>query len=143
MFHLGRPIGRDKLLELVQREFPELALYIEADQKGEVQWDSIAYIPDGLIRDLNIPEELNEQRSAWATAGTASSALTQVPLSKLPRGFLTSRTRNGIWIRGSGNERGKVRVLSSMGPIPELSMPANYPPCASSLLKKRGSGQRI
>ncbi|KAJ8699060.1 hypothetical protein PTI98_002218 [Pleurotus ostreatus] len=60
MFHLGRPIGRDKLLELVQREFPELALYIEADQKGEVQWDSIAYIPDGLIRDLNIPEELNE-----------------------------------------------------------------------------------
>ncbi|KAG9217748.1 hypothetical protein CCMSSC00406_0003563 [Pleurotus cornucopiae] len=60
MFHLGWPVGRDQLLELVQREFPELVLYTEADQKGEVLWDSIVYIPDGIIRDLNIPEELHE-----------------------------------------------------------------------------------
>ncbi|KAL4255258.1 hypothetical protein AB1N83_013224 [Pleurotus pulmonarius] len=60
MFHLGWPVGRDKLLELVQREFPELVLYTEADQKGEVLWDSIVYIPDGIIRDFNIPEELHE-----------------------------------------------------------------------------------
>ncbi|KAF9487350.1 hypothetical protein BDN71DRAFT_1514052 [Pleurotus eryngii] len=50
MFHLGWAVG----------EFLEIVIYSEEDRKGEPIWESIFCIPDGIIKDFNIPEELHE-----------------------------------------------------------------------------------
>ena len=60
MFHLGWAVGEDKLFELVKREFPKIILYSEEDRKGEPIWESIFCLPDGIIADFSIPEELHE-----------------------------------------------------------------------------------
>ncbi len=69
MFHLGWAVGEDELFELVKREFLEIVIYSEEDRKGEPIWESIFCIPDGIIKDFNIPEGVSRsQRFSDLTA---------------------------------------------------------------------------
>ncbi|KAG9225626.1 hypothetical protein CCMSSC00406_0003129 [Pleurotus cornucopiae] len=102
-----------------------------ADQRGEVLWDSIVYIPDGIIRDLNIPEELHEcvqVSEVLQPDGTRQAALCQIAQrvfdGKDPQWYLDpwqwQWTRKGVCsiIYGSnfGTEHARelstVRILS-------------------------------
>lgn len=59
-FHLGWAVGEDKLLELAQREFPDYVMYSDWDKKGKVLWQSIFAMVDGIIHELDVPEELHD-----------------------------------------------------------------------------------